>query len=222
MISLGHYCLVEMGFDMKIIFMRHDRLQKPYHNYDNLSFDELSELAKGKIEPGVDKLWFKEHINNFLSTNLINKLPSNIKLLYSPSRRARETAILLSKKLNIKNKDLMKINELHEIIFDPHQLISERVYKQRGMQAIREAVFTSWIKGDLIESLESCFARIESLEKKFREIKSDIIFNITHGFFLRLLYLYFVERIKEVDKVSLESIKNAPNFNYASGFSFGL
>jgi len=207
---------------MRVIFIRHGRLQSPYHNYDNLTFKELSQLARGDIQPSVDKVWLADRVPSFISTIFEDSLPSSLKLFYSPLKRAKQTANFIGRKLKVDNKNMIQLNELKEIVFNLPQIISEKAHKQGGMVAVRKAVFNSLITGNTVESLSSCFKRINTIEAKIKQINQGTVLCVTHGFFLRLLSLYFIKKIKRATEVDLTDLQEATNFDYLSSFSFIL
>jgi broad specificity phosphatase PhoE len=201
---------------MTVTFLRHGPLQKPFDNYEELTFAQLCQLARQEIDPSVDVNVLDELLSK--NTQLMRSLCEPLTIYHSPSKRTRQTANYFKKILKVNSSE--QLSELNEIMFDPSQLITEKEFAKKGMPAIREGLFRALIEDSNKETLESILNRIQKLENILRTSSAENILVITHGFFLRLIDLYFSGKAKHEKDFSMNLLQTATNYSYANGFTF--
>lgn len=202
-----------------VTFLRHGRLVAPYDNYDRLSFEQIHRLASGELDPTIDKDRVNEVV---LSLKRLNSLKDLEVIYHASSQRAQDTAFCLKQFLETRNGRQIKIvrlDELAEIKFNLKQLVSLKQYQKGQMRVVRSALFRALVQGGSVEELKECYRRIKRLEQIILQNGNEKVLCITHGFFMRLLQLYFLLGVKQPDEVSQEQLSNAINFSYGKGFS---
>lgn len=195
---------------MEVTFLRHGPLLSPYDNYEALTFEQLCQLAKQEIEPAIDT---KRAVELVKGNRLVDG--EYDLLFHSPSNRALATTQIITDHYMVKKVE--KIEELAEILFDPAQLTTQEEFAQKGLPIIREKLFLALVEGNNMESIESCMQRIFQLEKTLMQSSSNRCLCVTHGFFMRLLELYFTQN-KDYRKYSYRSLVEATNHSYLQGF----
>lgn len=161
----------------QVWFMRHGN---PTFDYENCTYDEFIEmLSNGSQTPLAD-----DHGIDFAS------LPQNVKLIcHSAARRAVETAKKLQEHLNIEAVELM--NALDEIKFDKDVILR---HEYESIKSSRPVILTRWFNNEnKLESFEDSKARVRKIEEFLQTRREKSIICVTHGLFLRLLELYFVQ-----------------------------
>jgi broad specificity phosphatase PhoE len=162
--------------DIQVWFLRHGKT--PF-DYDNSNYDDFIQmLCNGHNTPlakdvGID---FKS-------------LPNRVDLVcYSPYKRAFETAEVLRHKLGA--KQLEELQLLHEVGFDKN-IIRQQEYT--SLASSRKDILERWYSGrNLKETFEDSLARARKIEAFLSERQEKAIILVTHGWFLRLLEIYFV------------------------------
>lgn len=197
---------------MIAIFIRHANLKYPYNNYDRLSLKQLDLLATEKTQPHINsrlaKSKIKKHITNgFLAKNRIDAI------YYSSAPRAKETAVILADILNV--NVTMELDYLKEIAFSPKRLVSDDVFKRKGMKAIREAVYKSVEQDRADETTAMLVSRIKKVKKLIVQHKGQTILVVTHGFFMRLLQ---ISLINNNYVFSVNNQEKAVNHDFLQGF----
>lgn len=177
--------------NLQVWFLRHGKpLSLDYNKYD----DFMQMLCNGHETPlDVD------HEIDF------NLLPKRVDLVcYSPYQRAFDTAQVLCKKLAVKR--LEKLPSLHEVEFD-RDFILEREFK--SLEQIRPKVLKRWYKNqNKAESFEDSLARVKEIETFLSQRQEKTIILITHGWFLRILEIYFVQGKRTRTNITLDDILN--------------
>lgn len=162
-------------------FMRHGQ---PDFDYDNCGYESFIDM----LSNGHKKPLLRDHGIDLAS------LPKSVELIcHSPIRRAVETAEELGK--NINAKSFISMESLKEVAFD-RDIISRKDYK--SIPDSRPHILKQWVTNqNKAESFEASMARVRRIES-FLEMRPErsIIF-ITHGWFLRLLQIYFVQGKRE-------------------------
>ena len=162
-------------------FLRHG---KTIFNYDNCTYDEFTEmLSKGHRTPldeddGIDFALF----------------PKSVELIcHSPARRAMETAKRLQKNLNVGS--MKQIDALHEVKLDK-DIIRKQEFK--SLKDSRPHILVRWFDNqNKLESFAESIERVKEIESFLHSRQEKSIILITHGWFLRLLELYFVQDKRE-------------------------
>ncbi|MFA5584143.1 MAG: phosphoglycerate mutase family protein [Bacteriovoracaceae bacterium] len=194
---------------MKITFLRHGSLSKPFDDYNKLSLLELSQLAMQKVDPLVDL----SKINIGLSTK--DYLLKKYDVLYvSESQRTSDTAFELSKMISLPPK--IKLQELNEIVFDPSKLVTEKEYEKEKLTVIRRRLLEALANNSNIETGDKVLQRIKKLGKILKKNQADAILVITHGFFMRYLDIFYRQKLQDFSE---DALNQAINYDYASGFT---
>lgn len=197
-----------------IKFIRHNRLSAPYDDYSRLTFEEICDLATHKIDPPIQRV-----TQSTIATQLAEIRPTVI--LCSDSIRAIQTAAAIAKYIG-KQTRVIQSQNLREIYFDPSKLLTKEEYGKAGMQAIRSALFIGMTTGHGAESVEKIFARIEGLKKDIDNVKDENILCVTHSFYMRVLRLYFLEKITVPEKLTSDLLTRTVDHTYLDGFQFNI
>ena len=197
---------------MKITFVRHGSLKPPYHDYNQLSLNDLTKLALQKVEPDVDA----EELKKRVQLNELKKSKFEV-IFTSPSKRARQTAKIMAKLLSI--TDIKEAAELREIIFNPKKLVDKNEYKKRGLQSVREGLFSAIEEGTNIEKTPEILHRVLMFKKRMKKSHYSSVLVITHGFFLRIVDLH-LHNPRHI--LNAKSLNAATNYDYVRGFSISL
>jgi broad specificity phosphatase PhoE len=162
---------------IQVWFLRHG---KTHFDYENSPYDDFIQmLCNGRSTPLAEDP--EIHFNS---------LPKQVDLVgYSPFTRAVETAQLLRNKLDVKSME--KLELLHEVTFDP-DIILRKEYV--SLAENRKDILERWYDGrNKAETFEDSLARVREIEAFIRERQKKTIILVTHGWFLRLLEIYFVQ-----------------------------
>jgi broad specificity phosphatase PhoE len=177
----------DISTDIQVWFLRHG---KSLFDYENSKYDDFIQmLCNGHStplaeDPGID---FKS-------------LPKRVDFVgYSPLTRAVETAEVLRNKLGVKLMEEMQ--SLHEVEFDKDVILEHEFI---SLEQIRPTILERWYHGNKTESFEDSLARVKEIESFLSERQEKTIILVTHGWFLRLLEIYFVQG-KHTD-IKLEDI----------------
>ena len=163
--------------DIQVWFLRHGKT--PF-DYENSKYDEFIQMLCNGYDPslaedpGID----------------FNSLPKQADLIgHSPLKRAVETAELLRNKLGVVK--LKEMQSLHEVTFDK-DIILEHEFE--SLNQIRPKIIERWYCNEnKAESFDGSLARVKEIESFLSERQERKIILVTHGWFLRLLELYFVQ-----------------------------
>lgn len=194
---------------MKITFLRHGSLLPPFDDYNSLSLDELTRLARQKIDPSIDPSKIDSRL---VGADFFERKYDE--LFVSSSRRTHDTAIELGKKIDLPR--IIELKELNEILFDPSQLVTEQEYEREKLAAIRRKLFESLAKDSNIEPGKKVIERLISLDKTFHSSDAESVLVITHGFFMRYLDIFYRQKSHIFNE---KALNQAVNYDYASGFT---
>ena len=169
--------MANISTEIQVWFLRHGKT--PF-NYENNQYDDFIQmLCNGYStplaeDPGID---FKS-------------LPKRVDLIgYSPTTRAIETAEVLRKKLDVKQMEELEF--LHEVKFDRDIILPQ---EYTSLAENRKDILERWYSNrNTAEVFEYSLARVRTIESFLSERWEKTIILITHGWFLRLLELYFVQ-----------------------------
>lgn len=201
-----------------VTLIRHSRLGDPYSDYTKLSFDQYRDLGLCRVDPDIDPDSLQ-----LISEKFIREQLQDIDLiLCSPLKRAWQTSELI-KSLGEKELEINESGTLREISFDLALLITEESFVQYGSSEVRRALFSRMLnKEHGVEPLADLFKRIHLLEKMLAQSRHENILCITHGFYLRVLQLYFLERLTACQAITIDKLMMANNYDYLEGFTFTL
>ena len=163
--------------NIQVWFLRHGKT--PF-DYENSKYDDFIQmLCNGHKTPLAN-----DPEINFKS------LPSQVDFVgYSPFKRAFQTAKVLCNELDVKHMEEMPI--LHEVRFDKN-IISENEFE--SLEQIRPEILRRWYRNEnKAESFLASWARVKEIESFLSKQQEKTIILVTHGWFLRLLDLYFIQ-----------------------------
>jgi broad specificity phosphatase PhoE len=163
--------------DIQVWFLRHG---KTHFDYENSNYDDFIEmLCNGHKTPLAE-----DHGIDFES------LPKQVDLVcHSPLIRAFQTAGELALELDLKS--MQELELLQEVRFD-WDIIERWEYK--SLAESRKVILQRWFDGkNKAETFEDSLTRVREIETFLSERQERTIILITHGWFLRLLEVYFVQ-----------------------------
>lgn len=164
-------------------FIRHNKLEKPFDNYDKMSYFDLLKLSKQEISPSISTEIRKTNI-----INDINKNRNNIDLVFvSPQIRTQETAKLLW----FNNYEI--IDELNEIYFDLNYIMDQGEYLKHWMALLRKRFWYNIINNEHIESIWEIKNRVIKLKKIMNKYKDRNVLFISHWFYLAFLKQHILD-----------------------------
>lgn len=159
-------------------FIRHNKLEPPFDDYNKLKFQDLIDLSNQSINPMIS--------NNYKNNDLLRKI-SNTKIDFiytSKINRTKETAKILW------YNNFIEIKELNEIIFDINKLINFEEYKQFWLGVVREKLWKNlFLKKDWVENIKNLEIRLEKITEIIRNNNKKNILFISHWFLIILIYI---------------------------------
>jgi broad specificity phosphatase PhoE len=165
--------------DIQVWFLRHG---KTSFNYEDSNYDDFIEmLCNGFSTPLVEE----EDPGIVLAS-----LPQQVDLVcYSPFRRAFETAQFLQKQLCVKSMEEREF--LREVGFDLDIILPQEYV---SLAKNRKDILERWFDGkNKTEPFEASLQRAGEIESFISKQQAKTIILVTHGLFLRLLEVYFVQ-----------------------------
>lgn len=156
--------------------------------YEKLSYRKFMKLMMHKID--LTLVSKKNCIRNCIN---VESLPLDIEVIYhSPAKRSLETAEYIRETLNNKPRiDSSLSEELAEVRFDD-KIVTKKEYKLLGgLSGCRQLILRRWYYGKNVETLQDTLKRAEQIGKLLMSRPESKILVITHGWYLRLLFLYF-------------------------------
>lgn len=169
----------ERSTDIQVWFLRHG---KTFFNYENSNYDDFIEmLCNGHSTPLVEDSGID-----------FKSLPKRVDLVcYSPFRRAFETAEVLRNQLRVNLIEERKF--LHEVEFDRNIILR---HEYTSLAENRKDILERWHDGrNKTETFDASLERVREIEsfisKQQEQVKTIIL--VTHGWFLRLLEVYFLK-----------------------------
>jgi len=179
-------------------------------NYHKLSYSKFMKLMLQKTDPTLARK------NNCL--NMI-RIPRDIEVIYhSPTKRARQTAEYIKERLDNKPRvDSSLEKELAEVKFSKNILRKKEFENRDGLRGVRKIILKRWYEGENIETFEDSLLRVKELHKFLCQSKEKSIIIISHGWYLRLLELYFKRR-----KINFQELKKISPLKYGESFKIQL
>ena len=169
--------MTPISTEIHVWFLRHGRT--PF-DYENSKYDDFIQMLCNGHEtplakdPGID----------------FNLLPKQVDYIgYSPIQRAVETAKILYNRLGVNQMEELKF--LREVKFDK-DIVLEHEFE--SLKQIRPKILRRWYNNEnKAESFEDSLTRLKKIESFLNERQEKAIILVTHGWFLRLLNVYFVQ-----------------------------
>lgn len=196
----------------QITFLRHGPLLPPYVQYDQVTFEQICDLATGKADPRIDRektlALIKESPIAFSDTEYI---------CCGESTRVRETAKLIQEtfQLEVPLEPDALYSEIH---FDPRlQTIPEKFALER-MAAIRIALFQGMLTGQGTESISEILERIKLMSERLSEVRVSKALVITGSFYMRVLRLYFLDGVRNPKEITVDRLNKTLDHTNIDGF----
>lgn len=181
----------------KIIFIRHGSPKGKFKNYSKLSFEYLNNLLIGSVSPNLD---FENNIEKIKNLPFIKDTEF---IFYSGEIRAKETAELISELAKVESEEN---NLLREIEFF-NGIIERDDVNKHDFNHVRSKVITQFFNSCFSENFEHVKKRFIDFLEFLRARKEQTIICVTHGWFMRLIYVYSLKG--HLNDVSLEDLLNA-------------
>lgn len=182
----------------KLLFMRHGFLEGKFADYTSLNFNDFEELLLKKATPPLDrektrkKIYLKEYLSNVEA------------IICSTESRSIETAQIVSE---IFGKSYQQNHLLNELIFMQGVIAQEDIDKHDfGM--LRKKILTQFFNSKCTEEFQlACQRFIDFLNYASKQEQKTLLC-ITHGWFMRLIYIYSKKR--SLDNISLSELLEIP------------
>jgi broad specificity phosphatase PhoE len=180
--------------DIQVWFLRHG---KPRFNSKTDNYYDFMEM----LCDGYSKALLANPEIDFKS------LPKQVDFVgYSRFTRTFETAELLRNKIGVKHME--EIPSLDEVRFDK-DIIGANEYI--SLKQIRPKVLERWYNCEnKAESFNDSLTRVKEIESFLSKRSENRIILITHGWFLRILDLYFVQGNHTPTITDLQDVKPIP------------
>ena len=221
----------------RIIFMRHGSIYANRDAYENMDYNEfMSYLLKTKNPPL--KKTFEKNNNLTKSDEYLQlknaKIDTSLKdidaIFPSPARRALETANLIQDYFKGRPKIVRKVKDLLAEVRFYEKILSRQEFDENGgWNGCRPKVLKRWFNGENSEPFEISFARVRQLDLFLRRSPHKTILLITHGIFLRMIFMFYNEQLKIdksgnliKDKATLRNLLAAPRLKYGGSFRFDI
>lgn len=183
-----------------LFFMRHGYLEGKYKDYSKLDFGDFEDLLLKKATPRIDKERTK------IALRCKPFLSSIDFIICSTENRGIETAQI--------------VNDLCGVDFEASPLLAEISFAKgvieekdvRDFSHLRKRILTQFFNSNKSEPFESAKLRFLQFLAHVKTIGYANILCITHGWFMRLIYIYSVK--KSLDNISLRELLEAkiPDF----------
>ncbi len=198
-------------------FLRHGKLDLPYKDHSEMSFEVLADLASEKLNPPIDKKVTRSLISAIAVIVPFERLE---KIYTSPSQRARETATLIADytKERFQKESLISVlPELREVHFDLREIYA---LSPQGIdiQAVNQAVFRATLSGKGAEPINSLYNRVDSIFKTLANEERQEAALITHDFLMRAVELY-AEHKGIPRETTYEDLLQTRRNSYLRGFA---
>ena len=184
----------------KLIFMRHGYLEGNYKDYSKLGFIEFENLLTKKVNPKLDQEKTKAVLK-------VKPFLSDIDFIVcSGESTGIETAQLVKEitGLNFETSSLLNEISFTKGIIDNQDIID--------FNYLRKKILTRFYHSDHSEDFDEVQKRFLNFLAYIQQFNYDLVLCITHGWFMRLVYIYSVK--KSLEKVSLQELLEAkvPDF----------
>lgn len=161
-----------------MLFIRHNRVKPPYHDYEALTVEQLDALATDKVAPDIAEL----PANMPFEPDVLKEART---FICSQSNRTQQTCMALKKKYDLGQPVQLDAN-LNELYFVPSQLGVES--GESPLLAVRRRLYPAMGQGaSCVEARDKVQARMDAL---FSAYAGQPVVLFSHGFFIRLLQSY--------------------------------
>jgi len=184
----------------RLIFMRHGYLEDNYKDYSNLKFVEFENLLTKKANPKIDK----ERTNAVLK---VKTFLSDVNfIICSGESRGIETAQLVKEitGVNFETSSLLNEVDFTKGIINNKDIVD--------FNYLRKKILTRFYNSDYSENFDDAKKRFLDFLVYVKELNYNTVLCITHGWFMRLIYIYSVKN--SLENVSLKELLEAkvPDF----------
>ena len=165
---------------MSTFYFRKTLEYDPTFNNKYDKYDGYTRIALQNVEPKIIP-----HQTHKLD------IPKDISMpvFSSPHKRARQTA-----KKYFQVKDIEILEDLREIRFDMHTLLSKKEYQSKKSNFVRKRFIEAFISDELEESRDNIKTRLDFVINKLKKLEPANYLVISHSFFLKILECYLVEK----------------------------
>ena len=123
-------------------------------------------------------------------------------IYHSPAKRSIQTAVVIQERLAKKGHKKPRISdalqsELTEVKFSKDIISKQEFKKYGGLEGCREIILKKWYDGNNIETFQDSIERVKRLCDFLKNENDKHVLVITHGWYIRLLYMYFKNRRNE-------------------------
>ena len=192
----------------RLIFMRHGYLEDKYKDYSKLSFNEFEELLLKKVSPEIDR----EKTKNCLCKKAL--LHDFNFILCSTEKRGIETAKIIKEITGI---SFEISNLLDEVNFSKGVINNEDI---KDFNILRKRILTQLYYSKYSEGFEEVKKRFLELLDYTKSLNYDFILCITHGWFMRLIYLY--SQKNNLEQISLKDLLDAKITNFLDSIEINI
>lgn len=184
----------------KLIFMRHGYLEGKYKDYSRLDFNDLENLLVRKFSPEIDK---EKTLFVMQSKEFLPKIKL---IICSTESRSIKTAEIVKDLVGV---DFNVSHLLNEIKFVKGAIEEEDI---KDFKKLREKILTNLFYSNYSENFDEVKNRFLHFLDYVKNLDHDTILCITHGWFMRLIYIYSARN--SLENISLKELLEArvPNF----------
>ncbi|RJR28212.1 hypothetical protein C4564_05930 [Candidatus Microgenomates bacterium] len=173
-------------------------------------YDGYSKITLQKLDPEI-----------IVNQHYKLDLPKNVSqpIFCSPLTRAKQTA-----QKHFKLDGIEVLEDLQEIKFDMHKLLSKQEYKIEKSNLVRKRFIEAFINDELSESSQTIQRRLDSVLSKVSHLEPGNYLVISHSFFLKILQCYLAEKdlFKKPALLKVRFNPNKKTFDFGSGFELEL
>lgn len=190
-------------------------------DYVSMKYDEFMPFILNKVNPPLAQE--KKEIE----TNAIIRNHKKIDIIFPSSRlRAQESAEFIKTLLPNSPKVNYKLAELIDEVEFSQAILSESEFNDKGgLRGCRGLIIERWLHGEGAEPFQRTIDRINKLRQYLLESDFSNILIITHGYILRLIHLFYSNRIAlyyENAEKFREYLLKAPIVNYGEVLEISL
>ena len=186
-------------------------------NYEKLDYEKFMQLMLHKVD--LPLAAYDNGIN-------LKGIPLDTELIYhSPALRSFETAEFVKSVLKGNPQVDDSCSDLiAEVQFSDDIITKEEFKKREGLAGCRDLILCRWHNGKNIEPFRRSLERAEELRQYLLSRPEKTILVITHGWYLRLLKLFFEKKLflNKETHISYDELVEAKPPNYGEFFQVNL
>ncbi len=198
----------------RILFLQHYKCD----DWRQVPYRDAVKRSKGISSPSIDI----ETIDQYFHENYqLQDFKTYDIIITSPIQRARQTAQYLKYILNIP----VKINyNLREVTWDLSKHINEIDYenaKELGRYDIGNKRIIDFLYSNKVINIKDIDKRIKELIKDIQNSQYENIVCVTHGFFMKVIYIYFIMN-KDLNTINEEDFNIRMPIKHLRGFEINI